>query len=114
MKKLILVICLAVVPLTFTPACSTAPNARVVEVKTLAALGTTAKAGMDTTAKLLASGKITVAQYQKVATFFDSQWQPAFTLAVAAVHSDLSSLASPDLAALAVQFATLVAQLTTK
>ncbi len=116
LNYLALLILALTVGLCFAPGCASisAPSARVVEAKTLASVGATAKAGIDTAAQLLAKGQITVAQYQKVAAFYDNQWQPAFKLAVAATHSDLSSLASPDLASLAVQFATLVAQLTSK
>lgn len=113
MKKLALVFALALLAPVIIPGCATPPSSRVVAVQTLKALGSTAKAGMDATTQLLKTGQITVAQWQKVATFYDARWQPAFGFAVAAARSDLSAIASPDLAALATEFAALVTQLTT-
>lgn len=84
------------------------------QVQTLKVLGTTAKAGMDSATELLKRGQITVAEWQRVALFYDTKWQPAFTVAVGAAKADLSTLASPDLVALASELANLVAQLTTK
>ncbi len=101
--------CLAV-----APGCSTAPSYQSAEAKTLAALGATAKAGMDASTQLLKGGHITVAEWQKVAAFYDTRWQPAFTLAVNVARSDLSSFASPDLAKLASEFALLVQSYATR
>ena len=116
MKKLFLILALAfATPLALVQTgCSTAPSTRTTEVTTLKIVGGTAKTGMDAATQLLKQGTITVAQWQHVAAFYDNQFQPTFALAVAAAQSDLSSVASPDLIALAGQFATLVAQLTTK
>jgi hypothetical protein len=113
MKKLLLILLLAAAPLAPT-GCSTAPSGRVVAVQTLGAIGISAKASINEAAQLLASGQITVAQFQKVASFYDSVYQPAYTLAVQAVRSDLSSVASPQLVGLAAQLAALVSQLTLK
>ncbi len=93
--------------------CATPPPARVTTYETLQVLGGTAKSAMDASTQLLKQGSITVTQWQKVATFYDTRWQPAYGLAVAAARSDLSSLASPDLMALATEFSALVSQLTT-
>jgi hypothetical protein len=113
MKNLLLLLILAVsVPLAQT-GCSTAPSSRVSEVQTLKIVGATAKTGMNAATQLLKDGKITVAQWQKVATFYDTKFQLTFALAVAAAQSDLSSVASPDLLALAAQFASLVTELST-
>lgn len=109
MKTLILIICLALV-IPLTPGCPTVPSERVIANRTLQVLGTTAKAAMDSATAALKSGRITVEQWRKVATFYDDRWQPAYTFAAAAAKSDLSGLASPDLDALATEFANLVAQ----
>lgn len=112
MKNLILVLLLAATPLVYQ-GCSTQPSARVVQVQTLKAVGTAAKTGMDAATQLLKQGSITVSQWQAVATFYNTRWQPAYGVAVASAQSDLS-LASPDLANLLNQFLALVASYSTK
>lgn len=97
-----------------TSSCSTAPSGRVQTVQTLAAVGLTAKSSINEAAQMLKRGEITVAQWQKVAKVYDTQFQPTYAVAVKAVRSDLSSVASPELVALAAQIAALVAQLTIK
>ena len=92
--------------------CSTAPDARTQAYQTLGILGQTAKASMDASTQLLKQGSITVAQWQQIAAFYDTKWQPAYSVAVVTAKSDLSTVASPDVLALAAQFAALVAQLT--
>lgn len=114
MKRLLLLIALAVATPLLPTGCNTPPSSRVVQVQTLMVLGQTARAGMDASTQLLKQGTITAEQWQKIANFYDTRWQPAFNLAVAAVHSDLSSVGSPDLMALATQFSELIGQLTTK
>ena len=111
--KIILIVALTFSPLVQT-GCQNPPSERVVAVQTLAAIGMTAKASLDEAARLLARGEITVDQWSKVARFYDQTFAPAYTLAVASVKADLSSIASPDLVGLAAQLATLVAQLTAK
>lgn len=97
-------------PILFT-SCSTAPNDRVAAVQTLGILGQSAKSGMDSATQLLKQGSITVDQWRKVADFYDNKWQPSYALAVAAAKSDLSSVASPDITNLGLQFLALVASL---
>lgn len=111
MKRFLLILLLAVATPLASTSCSTAPSSRVTEVKTLKIVGATAKTAMDAATQLLKDDKITVAQWTKVASFYDGKFQPAFTLAVAAVGSDLTA-ASPDILSLATQFASLVAELT--
>lgn len=94
--------------------CQQPPSQRVVQVQSLKAVGLAVDGGMKAAAQLYHNGQITEAQWNKVADFHDNKFLPAFNLAVAAVQSDLSSAASPDVLALATQFANLVAQLTTK
>lgn len=117
MKKLITLMLastvLAISPVMFT-GCKTVPNERVQVVQTLKIVGQSAKATVDSAAQLLAQGSITVVQWNKIAAVYDTQFQPAYTLAVAAAHSDLSTVASPDLIGIAAQLAALVAQITTK
>lgn len=92
--------------------CSTAPDARTQAYQTLGILGQTAKASMDASTQLLKQGSIAVAQWQQIASFYDTKWQPTYAVAVVTAKSDLSTVASPDVLALAAQFAALVAQLT--
>lgn len=113
MKNLLLIILLATAPLAHT-SCSTAPVERVSQVHTLQAIGATADTAMKTAASLRKHDQITEEQWQKVAVFFDTRYQPAYRLAVAAVSADLSSAASPDLVNLAAQLAALVAELEKK
>jgi|GEM_PF-2964372 len=94
--------------------CSTAPDQRTQVVQTLKIVGQSAKTSMDAATTLLKQGSITVDQWQKIASVYDNQFQSSYTLAVAAAHSDLTNVASPDLIGLAAQLAALVAQVTTK
>lgn len=88
--------------------CSSPPSERVVAVNSLQAVGLTAKSAMDASTQLLKQGSITVAQWEKVAAAYDNRFQPAFTVAVVAARSDLSTIASPDLVALALEITNLV------
>lgn len=94
--------------------CQNTPATQSKTVQTLLTIGTTAKTAMDASTQLLKQGAISVDQWRQIANFFDTKWQPAFALAVSAAHSDLSSLASPDLIALAAQFTAFIAQVTAK
>ncbi len=116
MKILKLILCLAIaVFIGFgSTSCATAPSDRVQVVQTLAAVGITAKSSVDQAARMLARGEITVVQFRKIGDFYDRTFQPAYTIAVNAVRSDLSSIAAPELIGLSAQLAALVAQLTTK
>ena len=95
--------------LTFTGCVNTA-SSQATKYKTLAAVGAAAQVAMDSTTALLKAGKITVPQFQRIAEFYDTRFQPTFRFAVAAAQADLSSTASPDVAALLGQFTTLVAE----
>lgn len=110
MKRIFLALCLAIAPIGLT-SCATSPATQTAEVKTLLVVGASAKAGLDACTQLLKAGKMSVADYQKVAAFFDGKFQPAFRLAVAVAKSDTAP-ASPDLLSLAAQFASLVATYT--
>lgn len=93
--------------------CAAGSTQQAKTVQTLKIVGQTAKTGMDGSTQLLKQGSITVAQWQKIADFYDNKFQPAYTLAVATAHADVSSLASPALLTLAGDFAALVAQYST-
>lgn len=93
-------------------ACTQTASTQQVEYKTLATVGLTAKTAMDAASSLLAQKKITVAQYQTIASFYDTKFQPAYKVAVQAARSDLSTIASPDVANLAIKLASLVTTLT--
>lgn len=90
--------------------CANPPSARVVQARTLGVLGSTAKAGMDGATQLLKQGRLTVDQWRTIANYYDLRWQPAYNLAVAAVRSNLDSIAGPDLQKLADEFLALLAQ----
>lgn len=112
MRKLLFLLSFAfLTPFSFT-ACSTAPASRVTAGKTLEAVGASAQAAVSLAGQLYKDGKITQAQLQAVADFYDKNFQPPYRLAVAAVSADLSSAASPDLINLASQLAGIVAQYT--
>lgn len=102
-------LCLAVAAPVLTFSGCAAPSTRVQEVKTLKVVGLSVDATMKLAAQLYHDGKIGANLWQKIADIHDRQFQPAFNLAVQAVQSDLSSVASPDLAALAAQLAALLA-----
>lgn len=112
MKNITRILALALfafaVPLA-TTSCQTAPNERVVQAQTLKAVGATAEAVVGLSAQLYRDGKITAAQARDVIAFYDSKFQPAFRIALAAAKSNLDSLASPDLMNLAGQLSALVA-----
>lgn len=95
-----------------TTGCSNTPTTQTTKYKTLAAVGAAAQAAMDGAATTLKAGKITVPQFQRIASFYDTKFQPAFRFAVTAAQADLSSVASPDLTSLLVQLTTLVAEVT--
>ena len=65
---------------------------------------------MKVAASLYHDGKITAAQWQTVADTH-AKFQAAYRLAVATVQSNLDSVASPDLVALAGQLVSVVQQL---
>ncbi len=114
MKKLFLIVALAfAVPVAVTTSgCASISSTKPAQVTTLKIIGTTAKTSVDAAAVLLREGKITVAQWQRIADVFDHKFQPAFNLAVAAVNSDLSSPASQDILTLAAQLAAVIAEVT--
>ena len=103
---------LTVLPVAFV-GCQNTTTTQTTKYKTLAATGLAAQGAVDTAAQLLKSGKITVAQWERVAFFYDAKFQPAFNFARGAAQSDLSTLASPDVTALLVQLTALVAELST-
>lgn len=112
MKKLILIACLMFAPVTvlFTSSCASSPVTQNVTVQTLKSVGQSAETTVTLSAKLYQSGTITPAQARVVFDFYNQKFQPAFRVAVTAAHSDLSSLASPDVLALAAQLSSLVVQ----
>lgn len=105
--SLLLLVSLAGLPLA--PGCATAPSQRVATVQSLKAIAYTVKAAMRTAAQLHNSGRLSAADWERVATVYDRRYLPAFQLAVQAAQSDLSRPASPELAALAAELASLVA-----
>jgi hypothetical protein len=108
-KRLLLMLALTASPVIYT-SCQTAPTQRGVEVTTLKALGATVDTTMQIVAQAYKDGRITASQAYAIAEFHDNKFQPAYRLAVAAVQSDLSSIASPDLIGLATQLSQLASQ----
>ena len=94
--------------------CNTPPSQRQAAATTLRIVGLTAKAGIDSAALLLRDGKLTPAQWSKVAGFYDLKFQPTYQVAVATARADLNSPADPALLALAAEFSALLAELTKK
>lgn len=89
--------------------CGTPPSARVVQVQSLKAVGHTAEAAVATSAQLYNGHVITAQQARAVIDLYNLRFQPAFKVAVSAVNANLDSIASPELADLAGQLASLVA-----
>ncbi len=111
MKRLIsilLFISIAIVVPIAHVGCTTPTDKRVVAVQTLKAVGQTAEAAVTTAGQLYTAKTITATQVRQVADLYDNKFQPAYRLAVAAVNSNLDSVASPDLVALAAQLSALV------
>jgi hypothetical protein len=88
--------------------CSTPPSERVQAVNTLKAVGHTAEAAVAATAQFYAAGKISAEDARKVNDLYNLKFQPAFRVAVNAVNSNLESVATPELIALAAQLSSLV------
>lgn len=109
MKKLLLILALAVATPLVQTGCGTSPSSRVVQVQTLKAVGQSADAAVALSAQLYHDGKITAAQANQVRDLYDLKFQPAYRVAVNAVQANLDSIASPDLLALTQQLSTLVA-----
>lgn len=115
--SLFLVLAFALVfasPLVLTTGCTTGSTTQATAVTTLKVVGATASQAMATSAQLLKDGKISVAQWQQIADIFDNKFQPSYKLAVVAANSNVNSVASPDLIALAAQLGALILQFQTK
>ncbi len=112
MKIIARIIALAVlafaIPLA-TTSCQTPPTERRTEVATLKVVGEAGASTMRVSAQLLKDRKITTAQWDRIASYYDTKFQPAYRIAVTAVKSDLSSPASRDLLFLLGQLSALAA-----
>lgn len=108
-RQIFLAVCLAVSTPLIQISCTTTPSQQNVQVQTLKATGQIAEQAVALSAQLYRDRKITAEQARQVADLYDSKFQPAFRFAVAAVNSDLSKIASPDVISLAQQLASLVA-----
>jgi hypothetical protein len=111
MKKLVLAVCLFIAAFALSTApvgCSSPPSSRVAQVQTLKAVGQSAEGAVQLSARLYQGGSITADQARQVMDFYNTKFQPAFRIAVAAVNANLDSLASPDVSALASQLSALV------
>lgn len=113
MKKLFLILALAFAAPLLVTSCNTTPQTKNYEVQTLKAVGHTAETAVALGAHLYHDGKITADQARHINELYDQKFQPAFRLAVSAAQSNLGSIASPDLAALAAELSAYVASLQT-
>lgn len=105
-----LVISFCVAPVVIlTTSCAHPPSERVVAVSTLKATGHSAEAAMTLVANLYAANRITGAQAKQAIELYDTKFQPAFRVAVAAVNANLNAVAPAELTALAAQISVLVA-----
>lgn len=84
--------------------CSTPPSQRVAAVNTLKSIGAAADAAMRVAAGAYHDGRLTAAQWAKIAEAHD-RFQALYNVAVAGVQANLDSIASPDLVSLAAQLA---------
>lgn len=107
MKKLLLLIILAVATPLAPLGCKTAPSERQVEVKSLLVVGTSVDAAMKVAAQLVKDGYLTGDQWGKIATAH-ARYQQAFKLAVDAVKSDLSMAAPADLVRLSTELIAII------
>ncbi len=88
--------------------CSSVPSHRVAAGQSLKAIGQTAEAAVIFSAHLYESGHLTADQARAVMDFYDHRFQPAYGLAVAALHTDLSQPAPADLTALVTELLALI------
>lgn len=102
---------LFVFPVLPIAGCRSVPSQRTTEVVTLKVIGATAEAGMATAVQMLKAGQISVVQFQRVATFYDTRFQPVYRMAVQSVQYDLNSMSSPDLVLLASELGAMILQL---
>lgn len=107
MKRLLLILCLAVASPLAPIACKTAPSERQVEVKSLLVVGTSVDAAMKVAAQLVKDVYITGEQWGKIAVAH-ARYQQAFKLAVDAVKSDLSLAAPADLVKLSTELIAII------
>ena len=110
MKKLILVLILALAVPLAPIGCQTPPSERVVAVQTLKALGEAAEAAVTLSAQLYRNGTINAVQARAVIDFYDQKYQPAYRLAVAAANANLDSVANPEVSSLCNRLLGMVAQ----
>jgi len=105
--KVLLTLCF-LVPLSLSQTGCVTTQAQ--QAQTLEAVGLGAKATIDTAAILLKNGKITVQDFQKVAHFYDTKFQPAFRVALALVEGNQKNPAPLKLVQLAADLAALLPQ----
>lgn len=111
LSHLILACALCLAPV-INVGCPTVPNQRVVAVQTLLAVGQTAEVAVELSAQLYKEGTITASQARSVIDLYNGRFLPVFRAAVTAAKSDLSTLASTDLARLASELVALVGSFT--
>lgn len=107
MRKLILILCLAIATPLAVTSCQSSSQ-QVIAVQTLKAVGQAAEIAVETSARLYGSRAITAEQARKVNDLYNLKFQPAYRLSVAAVQGNLETLAPEDLAKLASELVSLV------
>lgn len=78
------------VGLTVLPACHT-PSVQTQAAHSLKAVGYASKAAIDGAWELRKAGKLTEAQWQVVADFYDHKFQPAFRAAYHMARTDVNA-----------------------
>ncbi len=106
MKKLLLILLIAVTPAIHTGCGS--PTSRNATVATLLTVGHTAEAAVSLSAQLYADGKITEAQAYAVLDGYNRKFQPAYRIARTAAKFDPNAIAPLELVSLASELTNLV------
>lgn len=110
MKKILLIAVLVfAAPIATLTVTSCTSSQQVIAYKSLAAVGETAETTMKEAARARHDGQITDAQWQEIKRVHDTQFIPAFNLAVDAAASS-SSVAPQQIVDLAARLTSLLAQ----
>lgn len=107
MKKLTLIICLALVaPIAFT-SCATPQTVHNVEVKSILVVATGVDTAMKVAAQLVNDGFLTRTQWEQIAVVH-GRYQALLKLTVDAVKGNTSAPSPADLAALAAEVISII------
>lgn len=107
MKKLILILYLALACPLAPIGCNSSPSSRNTEVQTLLVVGNSVDLAMKAAAQAFKDGYLTGEQWGKIAVAY-ARYQQAFKLAVDTVKSDLSLAAPADIIQLSTELLTII------